>query len=119
MKSIELCFEILGCDQGATFEQVKRAYKDLVRVWHPDRFAHDPRLQQKAEEKLKEIDEAYEQLHSFFSDLHNSRSSKSNPASGPSKSDDVEPEPPPEQAATVISWLWEWRMGAVIAVLIV
>jgi len=33
-----------------------------VRVWHPDRFANDPRLQKIAEERLKDITEAYEAL---------------------------------------------------------
>jgi cytoskeletal protein RodZ len=43
-------------------QELKSAYRDLAKVWHPDRFAHDPRLQQKAQEKLKEINDAYEQL---------------------------------------------------------
>lgn len=36
----------------------------MAKVWHPDRFVLDPRLQEKAQEKLKEINEAYEQLSS-------------------------------------------------------
>ena len=32
----------------------------MAKVWHPDRFGHDERLQKKAQEKLKEINEAYE-----------------------------------------------------------
>tara|TARA_B100000315_G_C14503677_1_gene553530 strand:- start:516 stop:956 length:441 start_codon:yes stop_codon:yes gene_type:complete len=55
-------YEILELKPGASAEEIKRAYKDLVKVWHPDRFSHDPQLQQKAQEKLKEINEAYEQL---------------------------------------------------------
>jgi curved DNA-binding protein CbpA len=66
MKSVEQCLEILGVARNATPDQIKVAYRDLVRVWHPDRFAHDKRLQQKAEEKLKDIIEAYEQLQSTF-----------------------------------------------------
>ncbi len=38
----------------------------LVRVWHPDRFLDEPHLEQKAEEKLKEINEAYEMVLSFL-----------------------------------------------------
>jgi cytoskeletal protein RodZ len=34
----------------------------MAKVWHPDRFGHDPRLQQKAQEKLKEINEAFDIL---------------------------------------------------------
>jgi hypothetical protein len=58
------CYEVLGVSEGASAQELKEAYRDLAKVWHPDRFAHDPRLQQKAQEKLKEINEAYEQLAS-------------------------------------------------------
>ena len=49
---------------GASMEELKTAYRDLVKVWHPDRFAGNPRLQRKAQEKLKEINLAYERLQS-------------------------------------------------------
>jgi curved DNA-binding protein CbpA len=38
----------------------------LANVWHPDRFVGNPRLQKKAEEKLKEINAAYEYIESFY-----------------------------------------------------
>jgi hypothetical protein len=47
---------------GVSNRELKAAYRDLAKVWHPDRFLHDPRLQEKAQEKLKEINEAYELL---------------------------------------------------------
>jgi curved DNA-binding protein CbpA len=37
----------------------------LANVWHPDRFVGNPRLQKKAEEKLKEINAAYEYIKSL------------------------------------------------------
>lgn len=55
-------YDLLGVSPGASLEEVKVAYRDLAKVWHPDRFIHDPRLQQKAEEKLKEINKAYDQF---------------------------------------------------------
>jgi hypothetical protein len=55
-------YELLGVRPGASAQEMKTAHRDLAKVWHPDRFAHDPRLQQKAQEKLKEINEAYDQL---------------------------------------------------------
>jgi hypothetical protein len=58
------CYNVLGLGPGASFEELKAAHRDLTKVWHPDRFLHDPRLQQKAQEKLKEINEAYDQLRS-------------------------------------------------------
>ena len=36
-------YKILEVGYGASVEEVKRGYKDLVRVWHPDRFTEDPR----------------------------------------------------------------------------
>lgn len=57
-------YELLGVAPGTSGRELKDAYRDLAKVWHPDRFAHDPRLQRKAQEKLKEINEAYERLSS-------------------------------------------------------
>lgn len=58
------CYEILGVRPGVSPQELKSAHRDLAKVWHPDRFAHDPRLQAKAQEKLKEINEAFDQLTS-------------------------------------------------------
>ncbi len=60
MKSIETYYKVLGLEPGVPFEKVKAAYKDLVAVWHPDRFTHNSRLQEKAQEKLKEIKAVYD-----------------------------------------------------------
>lgn len=57
-------YEILGLKPGATEEQIKQAYRDLAKVWHPDPFPNDPRLREKAQEKLKEINLAYDYLKS-------------------------------------------------------
>jgi hypothetical protein len=51
--------DVLALRPGATSVEIKEAYRDLVKVWHPDRFGSDARLRQKAEEKLKQINEAY------------------------------------------------------------
>lgn len=60
--NIRKCYKTLDVGYGASMEEVRQGYKDLVRVWHPDRFADDPRLRKKAEEKLKEINGAYGDL---------------------------------------------------------
>ena len=65
--NIRRSFKILEIGAGATEDEARQAYKDLVAVWHPDRFSHNPRLKKKAEEKLKEANLAYETVRSFFS----------------------------------------------------
>ncbi|MGA2318756.1 MAG: J domain-containing protein [Thermodesulfobacteriota bacterium] len=65
-EKISRCIEILGLKPGASQEEVNQAYRDLANVWHPDRFAGNPRLQKKAEEKIKEINAAYENIKSFY-----------------------------------------------------
>jgi len=64
---IRRCFEILELESGASPDEAKQAYKDIVNVWHPDRFSDNPRLKRKAEEKLKEVNVAYETVKSFLS----------------------------------------------------
>ena len=64
---INKCYEILEVNKDATPDQVKQAYKDLVNIWHPDRVSNNPRLKQKAEDKLKEINTAYEKVNLHLS----------------------------------------------------
>jgi tetratricopeptide (TPR) repeat protein len=60
--NIDYYYELLGLKPGASKEEIKQAYKDLLTVWNPEKFTNEPSLQQKAREKTKEIDEAYEKL---------------------------------------------------------
>lgn len=53
-------YSILGIDRNATEDQIKSAYKKQALKWHPDRHANESEEQKKeAEEKFKEIAEAY------------------------------------------------------------
>ena len=70
---VQQYYEVLELDPGASSEDVLQAYKDLVNVWHPDRFSKIPRLRIKAEKKLKEVNEAYEKLQSYLSDPEKSK----------------------------------------------
>lgn len=63
---IRRSLEILELQPGASLDDVKRAYKDIVTVWHPDRFSHNPRLKKKAEGRIKEINAAYDTLTKFM-----------------------------------------------------
>lgn len=55
-------YQILHIKPGASDAEIQQACRDLVKVWHPNRFAADPRLQKIAQEKLSEINRAYELL---------------------------------------------------------
>lgn len=56
-------YQILGVGSGASEHEIKKGFRKKAMIWHPDKFAsgtEDDRL--KAEEKFKEIGEAYEVL---------------------------------------------------------
>ena len=56
-------YQVLGVPSTATDEEVKKAYRDLARKYHPDNY-HDNPLADLAQERLKEINEAYEAVQS-------------------------------------------------------
>ncbi|PZD73579.1 Chaperone protein DnaJ [Acaryochloris thomasi RCC1774] len=65
MLEVTAHLQILELESNASLGEIKQAYKDLVTVWHPDRFGHNPRLREKAEGKLKQFNQAYEALRSW------------------------------------------------------
>lgn len=54
----------LGLDDEATPEDIKTAYKESAQILHPDRFATNRKLQDRATEQFKRLQEAYEYLTS-------------------------------------------------------
>jgi hypothetical protein len=54
--------EILGVKPHASPQAIRRAYLDLVRIWHPDRFPNASTFRYDAELATKRINEAYEAL---------------------------------------------------------
>src|SRR3972149_2604129 len=64
MPDLDECYRILGLTSGASPGEIRSAYLDLVKVWHPDRFTHDPKLKLKAQDQLRVINAAYERLKS-------------------------------------------------------
>lgn len=55
-------YSVLGVNSGASDEQVKRAYRELARKYHPDNYQDNP-LADLAEEKMKEVNEAYDEIN--------------------------------------------------------
>ena len=54
-------YEVLGISPNASNDEVKKAYRDLSRKYHPDSYVDNP-LAGLAEEKFKEVQEAYDQI---------------------------------------------------------
>ncbi|MCD8191167.1 MAG: DnaJ domain-containing protein [Clostridiales bacterium] len=54
-------YSVLGIEPTATDSEVKQAYRQLARKYHPDNYQNNP-LADLAEEKMKEINEAYDQI---------------------------------------------------------
>jgi hypothetical protein len=53
-------YAVLGVRGGASAAEIKKRYRALVKVWHPDRFAADPQGQAEAATRMRAINEAYE-----------------------------------------------------------
>lgn len=71
-------YEVLGIREGASEDEIKAAYRELVKKYHPDQYQNNP-LAKLAEEKLREINEAYDYL------MKNA-SARGNASSGSSRS---------------------------------
>lgn len=54
-------YQVLGISPNASNEEIKKAYRELSRKYHPDSYADNP-LAGLAEEKFKEVQEAYDQI---------------------------------------------------------
>lgn len=54
-------YEVLGIQRNATDEEIKKAYRKLSRIYHPDANINNPNKDQ-AEAKFKEVQEAYRRI---------------------------------------------------------
>ena len=59
-------YKVLGVDSTASDDDIKKAYRKLARKYHPDKYAESD-LKELAEEKMKEINYAYEQIQQMRS----------------------------------------------------
>jgi molecular chaperone DnaJ len=54
-------YEVLGLKPGASQEEIKKAYRNLIKQYHPDQYNNNP-LKDLAEVKMREINAAYDEL---------------------------------------------------------
>lgn len=61
--------QVFGLGKDATETEIRNAYRLLVKVWQPDRLPDDPQLKEEAENKLKDINAAFESLIATSTEL--------------------------------------------------
>ena len=59
---LERFYRILEVQASASVEDIHVAYRQLTQVWHPDRFPGNPALRARAEQRQRELNEAYERI---------------------------------------------------------
>ena len=80
-RDVRWAYEVLGLPLGSAPDDVRQAYRDLITVWHPDRFQNNPRLRDQSNKKAQEINAAFALLRDLKS-------------SGPSATKKLNPHPP-------------------------
>ena len=60
-KTVNNPYDVLGVPRTATNDEIKKAYRQLCKKYHPDSYVNNP-LADLAEEKFKEVQTAYDQI---------------------------------------------------------
>jgi hypothetical protein len=89
-RDVRWAYEVLGLPLGAAPDEVRQKHRDLITVWHPDRFQNNPRLRDQANKKAQEINAAF----ALIRDLKQQR-----PSTPPTHTPPPQPPPTPPHAA--------------------
>ena len=63
---IERCYRLLDVSISANLDDIKKAYKEKIKYYHPDRHADNPVLLKVSTDKTRQIVEAYKMLVEFI-----------------------------------------------------
>lgn len=62
-KNPDSAYKILEIERTATVSEIKKAYRDMAKKYHPDKLQHmDEAYRKGAEDKFRKVQEAYEQI---------------------------------------------------------
>jgi len=109
-EEIKQCYRALDLELGATPAEVKVAWRELVKVWHPDRFPNDAKLKAKGAAKLRDINRAYGILEAHLKpqqpsqdrSTENKTSREHRPGPPPKEQKDSQPKKPSKAVAISI-----------------
>src|SRR2546422_3032122 len=94
-------YEVLELRPSASSAEIKKAWLELMQVWHPDRFHHSSNLHRKAEARTQMINQAYQTLSDPLAraryDAITRKAAASKPPSRPSPPPRPQPAPRPSQ----------------------
>src|SRR5207244_6109273 len=94
-------YEVLELRPSASSAEIKKAWLELVQIWHPDRFHHSSNLHRKAEARTQMINQAYQTLSDPLAraryDAITRKAAAHKPTSRPSTPPRPQPTPRPHQ----------------------
>src|SRR5437868_13866929 len=95
--NLEESYLALGLKPGASLQEARRSYHQLLKFFHPDRHQASPGLLRKATEETKKLNLAYERVCHVFGAVRRSRSTPEKQHDKPSRAEDPATPPVPGQ----------------------
>lgn len=94
-------YELLELQPRASIEEIQAARRELLQVWHPDRFEHRPDLARRAEEKSKRINDAADKLIQYVRSGHQPRTEAQGESEPPKTESNIRDAPDPDHSQPI------------------